>query len=326
MVERAGNSKAVVGYFLTDEPGTPAFPTLAKAVAAVKKYAPGRLAYINLYPGYATIGAPDTSQLGTDSFTNYLERFVTEVKPQFISYDNYMVQYADDAQNPQNMARYYGDLLEVRRVAMKHGLPFWNIVSSNQIRPFTTVPSPANLMFQAYTTLAAGGRGVSWYTYYGGTAGKRGYAYAPIDEHDNRTPTWEYLRMVNRQVRTIGSMMNRLQSTGVYFTSPPPVASPGLPRLPGRLIKDVQSKASPRGVSDARPPLMIGEFAGDDRADYVMIVNLSLERSTNIVLHTQKEYANRQAVSPEDARLVPLDEKNGLWLVAGQGALIKLTP
>ena len=53
-------------------------PALAKAVAAVKRFAPGKLAYINLYPNYATIGAPNLSQLGTDSYADYLERFIAE--------------------------------------------------------------------------------------------------------------------------------------------------------------------------------------------------------------------------------------------------------
>ena len=44
MVEKTAQSKALLGYFLMDEPGAPSFPALAKAVAAVKKYAPGKLA------------------------------------------------------------------------------------------------------------------------------------------------------------------------------------------------------------------------------------------------------------------------------------------
>lgn len=95
-----------------------------------------------------------------------------------------MVEHSDDMQDANRAAIYYADLLEVRRVSQKYGLPFWNIVSSNQIRPQTTVPSPANLAFQAYTTLAAGGRGVSWYKYY-----QDGYAYAPISSRCSRQST-----------------------------------------------------------------------------------------------------------------------------------------
>ncbi len=317
MVESTGNSPAVLGYFLMDEPGAPAFPALAKAVAAVKKYAPGKLAYINLFPSYATVGAPDQSQLGTASYTEYLERYVNEVKPQFISYDNYMVQYSDDLQDPKRAAIYYADLLEVRRVAQKYGLPFWNIVSCNQIRKGTTIPSPANLAFQMYTTLAAGGRGVSWYKYY-----QDGYSYAPITESDEKTITWEYLRAVNLQAKTLGPIMNRLVSTGLYFTPPGPVDK--LPLLPGQVITTVESTASPRGLIDAAPPIMVGEFQDGDGRDYVMLVNLSLEFSANVKIHTAVDHERKQVVSPINGGLTPLDEEHGYWLPAGHGVLIKM--
>ena len=307
MVEACGDSPAILGYYIIDEPGAVLFPALGKAVAAVRKYAPGKLAYINLYPNYATIGAPDVSQLDTDSYTEYLERFVNDVHPQLISYDNYMVQYSMDLKDPGPTAKYYTNLLEVRRIALKYGLPFWNIVSSNQIRPHTTIPSPANMLFQAYTTLAAGGRGVTWYTYY-----PRGYGYAPIDPNENKTATWQYLQMVNRQVKTLGPIMNRLESVGVFFTSPPPVD--GLPTLPGELVEAVECDA----------PVMVGEFKAEDGTPYVMAVNLGLERSANLKFTWRQGPANGRLVSPEDGTLAPIDEEKGLWLVAGQGALIKL--
>src|SRR5438132_884283 len=137
------------------------FSALAKAVAAVKKCAPGKLAYINLFPEYATLGAPDKSQLGTTNYTEYLERFVAEVKPQVLSYDNYMVQYSDDLKKRDVAASYFRNLIEVRRMGQKYHLPCLQIVAANQLRPGHAIPSPANLSLQAYTTLAAGFRGVT---------------------------------------------------------------------------------------------------------------------------------------------------------------------
>jgi len=317
MVERSGNEKAVLGYSIIDEPGVTAFPALAKVVAAVKKHAPGKLAYINLYPSYATVGAPDRSQLGTATYTGYLERFVNEVKPQLLSYDNYMVQYSDDQQDAKKAAVYYADLLEVRRVSLKYGVPFWNVVSCNQIRPFTTIPSPSNMALHAYTTLAAGGRGISWYKYH-----QDAYHYAPINNSGEKTLTWRYLQAVNHQVSVLGPIMNRLRSTGVYFTSPPP--APSLPVLSGSVVKRVQSKASRRGLSAKEPPLLVGEFKDQHDGDYVMIVNLSLERSANVELETVKTCKTKQVFSAETGRPGSMDEKNGLWLLAGHGALIKL--
>jgi len=71
MVEATAKSRTVLGYFIMDEPGVTSFPMLGKIVAAVKKYAPGKLVYINLFPSYATVGAPDRSQLGTANYTEY---------------------------------------------------------------------------------------------------------------------------------------------------------------------------------------------------------------------------------------------------------------
>ncbi len=299
---------AVYGYHISDEPGASYFPALAKAVQAVKKYAPGKLAYINIYPNYATLGAKDNSQLQTESYEEYLERFVKEVKPQFISYDNYMVLYSQDLEDSVKAARYYNNLMDVRRIAFKNNLPFWNTVSSNQIRPFTTIPSPANLRFQTYTTLTAGGSGVKWYTYYS----RNFYGYAPIDKTDSKSLTWQYLQQVNREIVTLGPIMNRLKSTGVYFTSPPPVDT--LPVLSGKLVKSIDSDTH----------MMVGEFTEIDGSNYIIVVNLSLKKSVNFIIKTVSSHKKTQIVSAVDGSLKEIDPDTGHWLVAGQGILIKL--
>ena len=307
MIDEAGRSRAIIGYFIMDEPGVRDFHALSVAVAAVKRLAPGKLAYINLYPDYATLGAPDLSQLGTASYTEYLERFVVEVKPQLISYDNYRVQFSQDLADPKLAASYYRNLLDVRRVAMKHGLPFWNIVSSNQIRPTTPVPSPANLLHQAYTTLAAGASGLTRYTYYGG-----GYRYAPVDMKAGRTQTWSYLKMVNDQVKVLGPTMRRLKSTGVFFTNPPPAE--GLPTLPGEVIESVTSPT----------PMMIGEFVDASGAKYAMIVSLGIQQSAKVQIKFRGDASASRYVSPVDGSKLPLDADNSVWLTAGQGLLLFL--
>jgi hypothetical protein len=92
MVEAAGNNPAVLGYFIMDEPGAPVFPALAKAVAAVKKYAPGKLAYINLFPSYATVGAPDYVMLVNLSLEKSTNIRLTTVK----AYQTRQVVSAED--------------------------------------------------------------------------------------------------------------------------------------------------------------------------------------------------------------------------------------
>ena len=309
MVNKAGRHKTIIGYYLCDEPSALAFPALAKAVAAVKKYAPGKLAVINLYPNYATIWKMNKtkSQLGTKTYTEYLERFVNEVKPNVISYDNYMVELSMDLDDPKKTESYFTNLLEVRRIALKNHIPFWNVVSSNQIRPFTTIPSPANLALQAYTSLAAGAGGIRWYTYHG-----QRYGYNPLDKQENRTLTWRYLQEINRQLSILGPVIKNLSSTGVYFTFPAPEAS--LAVLPGKWVQKVETTV----------PMMIGEFKSINDTNYVMVVNLSLEKSARFDLTTgiPDEKLSMLALG-ENGEFVPLNRENGIWLTAGQGVLIK---
>ena len=319
-VEQSQGHECVIGYYLIDEPGAKSFPALAKAVAAVKKYDPGKIAYINLFPRYATTDTVENpnSQLQTRSFTEYLERYVQEVKPQFISYDNYMVEYSDDMQEPGKAAVYYADLLEIRGIALKYHLPFWNIVSSIRIQEMTPPPSPARFAFQAYTTLAAGGRGIGWFIYY-----HHGCMYSPIDDQGHRTVSWQYQQAINTHINTLGPIMNRLTSTGVYFTTPTPTRN--LPELPGKLIRNVESTASPRGFIKKKPAFMVGEFVDCDGNDYVMLVNLSLEHSARFHLETVKDYASIEKYSPIDGSLSPLiTNEAGEWLLPGHGILLKL--
>ncbi len=305
----AGSSEAVLGYFVMDEPGATLFPTLGKVVAAFRRHAPDKLAYINLYPNYATIGAPDESQLQTPTYHEYLERYIAEVQPQLLSYDNYMVLSSDDLRDPVRAARYFTNLLEVRAVALEHGLPWWQVVASNQIRPVTPIPSPANLLLQAWTTLAAGARGVSWFTYYALV-----YGHAPVDPRDRKTLTWFYLQLVNRQLRAIGPLMVRLTSTGVFFTAPAPHES--LPCLPGAYVASVTAPV----------PAMVGEFVDETATPHVVLVNLSLERSAAFALILQPGYAVDGAASVDDGGFDPIDVSGGIRLAAGQGILLRLRP
>ena len=307
LAEQTRNSPACVGYFIRDEPGATDFPYLGKIVASIRRQAPGKLAYINLFPSYATIGASGQSQLETNSYAEYLERYITEVKPQLLSYDNYMIQYSKDLRDRSMGSSYFRDLLEVRHVALEHELPFWNIVSCNQIRPEATPPSPANLLLQAWTTLAAGGHGVSWYKYE-----QPEYHYGPIDRVGGRTATWSYLQMVNRQLKVVGPILNGLRSMGVYFTMPAPLDNP--PTLPGKLVEKLA----------ADRPLMIGEFASHGQSvDHFVVVNLSLEQTTTVHLKDVHSLGVLEAYSPEDGHLAQCEAD--LDLPAGQGAVLKMT-
>jgi hypothetical protein len=106
--------------------------------------------------------------------------------------------------------------------------------------------------------------------------------------------------------------MSRLRSTGVFFTEPAPVA--GLPALPGAVVAALTGSE----------PMMLGEFENPAGETYLMVVNLSLERSAKFTLRTREPDSPVQIVSSADGSLSPYDPDAGLWLVAGSGALLKV--
>ena len=68
LIDRVKGHPAMYSYHLRDEPNTSVFPALGKLVEYLRQRDPAHLAYINLYPTYAT-----NKQLGTqgDTVTAY---------------------------------------------------------------------------------------------------------------------------------------------------------------------------------------------------------------------------------------------------------------
>ena len=70
--------------------------------------------------------------------------------------------------------------------------------------------------------------------------------------------------------------------------------------------------------------MMIGEFVSAKGTKYVMVINLSLEKTARFDLETKIAQEKIWTISVgEEGQLVQASHKNGIWLTAGQGVLIK---
>lgn len=294
LVKRVENHNAVYGFYLRDEPGANVFPGLGRWAAAFAKAAPGKLAYINLLPNYASAG-----QLNVPAYEEYLESFVTNVKPKFISYDHYALM--DDG---SLRGGYYQNLEAVRAAALKHNLPFWNIVLSNAHFSYAE-PTPAGLRFEAYTTLAYGARGISYFTYFAPKVGN--YRLAPIDQFGNKTATWDALRNVNLQIHALGPVYLTLKSVNVFHHPDVPEGCKGM--ASSKLLKSVEGGN-----------LLVGEFEGPKGEPYVMIVNKDLHKSTAFGVQFKQE-GQVCRVSAYTGSTDPFGGED-CWLAAGQGMLL----
>jgi hypothetical protein len=297
LVERVKGHEAIFGYYLRDEPGAAAFPGLGRWVAAFRKVDPAALAYINLFPNYAS-----PKQMDAPAYKEYVQSYVETVKPDFLSYDHYALM--DDGSLRQG---YFQNLEAVRNVALKYGLPFWNIVLSNAHFNFAE-PTSAGFRFQLYTTLAYGARGISFFTYFAPTIGN--YRLAPIDQFGNKTPTWDMLREVNLQLHKLGPVYLSLKSVNVFHHPNVPDGCAGI--ATSRFVASVSGH-----------DLLVGEFENGKGQPFVMVVNKDLHRSTSFAL-AFKNAAGIQFVNPYTGDLNRWAGENN-WLAAGQGMLLCAT-
>ncbi|MGN0930788.1 MAG: hypothetical protein ACI4NP_03630 [Thermoguttaceae bacterium] len=327
VVQETKDLPNVIGYYIVDEPGAYKFKALAAAVAAVKKYAPGKLAYINLYPGYAsTIGADVDSQLGVYSYEEYLERFVQEVKPQFLSYDNYMIEYSEDMRDFSRAHVFFTDLFTVRRIALKYNLPIWFIGSSLCIQKESSPPTPARLALQSYLPLAAGARAMTWFLYY-----PLGWTYSPIDRDGKKTLTWMYMRDVNVQVKNIGGYLANFKSTDmgmdpIYSHQEAP-SLPQFPAVPQKVLPSLKGRYSGNAKINKPTKIAVGEFERlDGNAVAALAVNMDFDSSVCLTFEKPQGFNTLKVVSPVDGSEKIIDNedafrKEGFWIIPGHGTL-----
>jgi hypothetical protein len=296
LVAEVGNHRAVFGYNLRDEPPANWFPGLEKVASAIRDLSPGKWPYINLFPDYA-----EGWQLGTTNYAEYLERFIATCHPRIISYDNYSLM--DDGSLREN---YWTNLEAVRTACKKHGLEFWNIVLS--VAHFNyREPNAADLRFQTFTTLAYGGRGLAYFTYFAPQVGN--YRGAPVDQFGNETTAWKFMQNVNLQVGKLGPTLLQLESNDVYHI--------------GKIPAGCQPPPSRSVVSAiAGDDFLVGDFTHRDGSRYVMVVNKDLAKSRPCAPQFRKPPKRLIHISPYSGAPTPF-EGEYTWLAPGQGVLIK---
>lgn len=291
VVTRTKDHPAVQGYYLRDEPMPVSFPSLAVARKAIGEVAPDALAYINLLPTYGP----------NPSYTDYLTTYIETVNPNFLSYDHYALM-----DNGTLREGYFQNLEAMRDAAIKHNLPFWNIVLGN--RHFTYAkPTLDTLRFQAYTTLAYGAKGLAYFTYFAPQIGN--YELAAIDQFGHKTPTWDLLQNVNLQIHALGQVYKGLKSTNVFHAPKPPHDCKGLDS--SQYVAEISGGT-----------VCVGEFVDGSSQPYILVVNTDLHNAFPLSLKLKKP-GPIEMVSPYTGELIPLaGEQN--WLSPGQGMLLKL--
>ena len=297
LVAKVGRHPAVFGYYLRDEPGVGMFAGLAKVADLIRELSPGKWPYINLFPDYA-----NADQLGIPTYAEYLERFIATCHPSIISYDNYSLM--DDGSVRGN---YWSNLESVRAACQKHGIEFWNIVLSVAHFSYREL-NAADFRFEVYTTLAYGGRGISYFTYFTSSTGN--YRMAPIDQFGHQTPTWYYMQHVNLQIQKLAPTLLQLHSDAVYHIGQLPSGASGPPT--NSLVSSV-----------AGDNFLVGDFTHRDGSRYLMVVNKDLAKSRPCSPQFRTAPRRLHHVSSYTGTLRPFEGED-VWLPPGGGVLLKV--
>jgi hypothetical protein len=300
LVARVRTHPALYCYFITDEPGAAAFPALGRLVAYLRERDPAHLAYINLFPTYAS-----NQQLGTkgDTVTAYrehLRQYLDVVKPGLVSYDHYQFSKAGD--NDQ----YFLNLAMVRQTAQQAGVPFLHIVQACTWTPSMRVPTADEMRYLVYTTLAYGAQGISYYVYCcpGHTGGIALSDGTP-------TPIYHALKALNREFAAIATEVQPLRSLGVYHAGMTP---PGAVPLAGDAPFRFNPPIAPMSHKPLEPVrgMLLGLFgpattgvgtANEPKPTHAVVVNLDYRAGTVARL-----------VGP--GNLETFDASRGAWLPA----------
>jgi hypothetical protein len=303
---QVGDDPAVLGALLLDEPSVALMPGLGHVADAFRQAMPGRWPYVNLFPTHAS-----AAQLGVADYEAYVRREIDLIHPPFLSFDNYSLV------NGEMLERFYANLEIIRRLSLEAKIPFWNCILA--VAHFNYMePSDATFNLQVYSTLAYGGRGIEYFTYFTPEVGN--YRLAAIDQFGNKTATWDMLRRINLQIRALAPTLRHLHSTGVFHA--PDVPPEGHPLSESRLVNRLEMR-----TPSIRPPIpphyLVGEFEDDRGRSYLMLVNKDLTHSFLFRLELKQTGRKLFRVSPYTGREEPLAGEMD-WLAPGAGILLRI--
>jgi chondroitin AC lyase len=104
-------------------------------------------------------------------------------------------------------------------------VPFWNIVLCVQHYDYRHLTEP-ELRFEAMQTLAYGGKGLLWFTYWEPGGVDPNLKHAIINADGSRDPHFEMIKNINADVLAMGDELLRAESTDVFLPKDAPNGSP----------------------------------------------------------------------------------------------------
>ena len=195
----------IKGWLLRDEPSAADFPALARVVDAFHRIDPDRTTMINLFPTYAS-----DKQLGTNGYQEHLDKFISIVDPDYLSYDHYHFQ--------KNTARrgFFENMEVFRDTAIANATDYMLIILLTEHMSYADV-SKYQIEWEVNMCLTYGMKRISYFTYWlSQDLLDQGWNDACMDCTGKIYPHYYDVQEINEWLLPLGNELFNKNSTAVF--------------------------------------------------------------------------------------------------------------
>ena len=199
----------IKGWWLRDEPGANEFKKLGRLVSAFRKVDPDRPTFIDLFPTYAKAD----SQLKADDYQNYVDRYMVETGPQYMSYDHYHFRINNKAKKG-----FYTNFEIIRKAALDAGIDYMmiDLLSKYGDKNIADV-TRTQLLWEVNMCLLYGAKRISHFTYFVNQAMvNEGWNNACVNDRHEKYPHFEDAKVVNTYALPLGRELFNKKSEAVF--------------------------------------------------------------------------------------------------------------
>jgi hypothetical protein len=197
----------IKGWLLRDEPSASDFPALARVVDAFHRIDPDRTTMINLFPTYAS-----DKQLGTNGYQEHLDKFISTVKPDYISYDHYHFQKTTVRKG------FFENIEIVRDTAIANEIDPMIIILLTEHMSYADL-TKYQIEWEVNMCLTYGMKRISYFTYWlSQDLLDQGWSDACMDTTGKIYPHYYDVQEINKWLLPLGNELFDKNSTAVFHT------------------------------------------------------------------------------------------------------------
>lgn len=312
------------GTYVTDEPGTDQYDSLAQICNTYYQQTGGKIPYINLLPMYANsaqlkLGASAAAIEYYDSdpelFRKYCDAFCEKFDAPYICTDIYPLNWSNGQRTTYK--DYCESINVIAASAREHQKDFWCCIQTFAWVPSKRTPTEAEFRWQSYCMLSFGCKGLLCWTYAG---------YTPefpslVTVDGKRTNSWYDAATVFKEIQNVSDAFVQYNNIGAQTHN----CTDATPYLK---ISDPVEDFPTIDRIECDDPLLIGCFEKKDGPGTALtLVNMS-ELEAVKTTQVKIKIAGSQVVAwPRGRRELVLPDAEGFYdftLASGEGIFIEI--